>query len=372
MSNNKNNYHYNNSIVNLKPLLIGQMIGDSFLLPYEGLNKRLGKKRFLDSGFKQSLFLNYGMTSDDTDHMLMTAQALLDSYHNVSLFQKKLAWKLQFWFCTLPPGIGMATLKSIVRLWLGFSPTRSGVKSSGNGPLMRTPIIALYYAHDREKRQSFIKASTEITHRNADAIAASQGMGNFIAWLAVHGTLPNKISLKEILSDIAEPDKIWTHYVNITVDNLDKPMNEFIHILYRHSHFSDKAIHIGGVSGYIMHTAPFCLYVLYHMQNKQNNTHTNQNNELYQNAFKLIIEAGGDTDTIGAIVGACLGVLGAVNFEPALFKLFPFIDFKATQERLIYQHFWKKLLLKNLCCIPLVIAHVFVRGLKSLSLIFEK
>jgi ADP-ribosyl-[dinitrogen reductase] hydrolase len=350
----------NNKHPDLKPLLIAQMIGDSFLLPYENLNKKLAQKRFAKYHFKQSLCfgLGYGMTSDDTDHMLMTAQALLE-HDDVDAFQKSLARKLKWWLMTFPAGIGKATLQSVMRLWLGVSPKHSGIRSSGNGPLMRVPVIAQFYSGndeiDANKRHEFIKASTIITHKNNDTVVATQGMGNFIAWISQNKRLPDKTELGQILWNTPIKDDTWTRYVTILTRHIDLPLNDFIEKL------GCKTNH--GVSGYIMHTAPFVIYVLYHLKHIHSLS--------YQDAFALIIQAGGDTDTIGAIVSACLGVLEPQEFNAQITQLFPKVNLEDLENHLIYSHFWSRLWLKNLIAFPVIVIHVFIRLGLSVSLLWN-
>jgi ADP-ribosylglycohydrolase len=80
------------------------------------------------------------MVSDDTEHTLFVAQALLTHPEDVIAFQRCPAWKLRLWLLGMPAGIGLATLKAILRLWLGFPPSRSGVWSAGNcGELPELP-----------------------------------------------------------------------------------------------------------------------------------------------------------------------------------------------------------------------------------------
>ena len=70
--------------------------------------------------------------------------------------------------------------------WLGFSPARSGVKSAGNGAVMRAPIIGAWF-DDPDRIAPFVDASTAITHRDprarsgalAIAIAARNCSGFF-------------------------------------------------------------------------------------------------------------------------------------------------------------------------------------------------
>lgn len=320
-----------------KNLISGQAVGDSFLLPYEFLKKPWGTRRLEKYGYTQSLMKNFGVTSDDTDHMLMTFKAL--QYEDVKDFKKSLQKSLKYWLLTLPPGIGLTTLKAILKLWLGLS---GGIKSSGNGPLMRVPIIALFYAMNDNKRYDFIKASTETTHTNPDAIAASQGIGNFIAYIAKYEKLPSKHELKSVLLKMKVQDTIWLKYVDVLMLHVNSPLPQFLKALE-----CEKQI-----TGYIMHTAIASIYFIYQSLNPQE-------------VFKKIIEASGDTDTIGAIVGAYLGLLNPKGFTDEmknyLFKLESSSKQINELSRDVLDGFWLKLVIKNLISIPIIFAHGITR-----------
>jgi ADP-ribosylglycohydrolase len=81
------------------------------------------------------------MVSDDTEHTCMVAQALLAAGNDVVAFAGQLARRLRLWLLGLPAGMGRATLRATLKLWLRFPPKRSGMLSAGNGPAMRSPVL---------------------------------------------------------------------------------------------------------------------------------------------------------------------------------------------------------------------------------------
>ena len=111
--------------------------------------------------------------SDDTEHTFFVAQALLAHPNDPVAFQRCLAWKLRFWLLGVPAGIGLATLRAILKLWLGFRPTRGGVFSAGNGPAMRSGIIGAYFFDDPIRRKEFVSAATRLTHTDPKAEVAA-------------------------------------------------------------------------------------------------------------------------------------------------------------------------------------------------------
>jgi ADP-ribosylglycohydrolase len=148
--------------------LLGTAVGDAIGLPCEGLSKRRQDLLYPTLDGHHFLF-GRGMISDDTEHTCMVAQALIISAGDVQTFKKDLALRLRFWLLGLPAGIGYATLRSILRLWLGFQPEHSGIFSAGNGPAMRSAIIGVSYGNDSEKLRELVRSSTRLTHTDVKA-----------------------------------------------------------------------------------------------------------------------------------------------------------------------------------------------------------
>lgn len=82
----------------------------------------------------------------------MVVQAVLASGGEPEAFVRSLAWRLRGWLLGVPAGVGLATLRSGIRLWLGVPPSRSGVYSAGNGPSMQAGLLW------RETRAFFAQA----------------------------------------------------------------------------------------------------------------------------------------------------------------------------------------------------------------------
>ena len=82
-------------------VLLGTAVGDALGLPAEGLSRQRIARRW--GGQWQHRFLfGRGMISDDTEHTLLVAQALLQHPDNPTAFQQCLAWKLRLWLLGLP------------------------------------------------------------------------------------------------------------------------------------------------------------------------------------------------------------------------------------------------------------------------------
>src|SRR3954471_3357744 len=109
-----------------------------------------------------------GFVSDDTEQAALIAQCLARYPDDVDGCVRAFRRSLLGWSCRLPWGVGLATVRSCVRIGLGVTP--SGVLSAGNGAAMRAAIIGSFF-HDRpEQRRAFGRALAEVTHRDDRAV----------------------------------------------------------------------------------------------------------------------------------------------------------------------------------------------------------
>jgi ADP-ribosylglycohydrolase len=267
--------------------LLGTATGDALGLWCEGMSPRR-QRRFHAAAGHHFLF-GRGMTSDDTEHACMLAQALLVSAGDEPRFLRSLAWRLRFWLLGLPAGIGRATLRSILKLWLGFSPRTSGVFSAGNGPAMRSPLLGVCHGHDLSALRALVRASTRMTHRDPKA-----EFGALAVALAAHLAASERdvIALRQ-------------DYLPAVRAALGEGAGELLDLLERAvgSAAAGEATGAfavslglgGGVTGYMYHTVPVVVQAWLSRP------------EDYRAAVGGIIACGGDTDTTGAILGALIG-----------------------------------------------------------------
>ena len=262
-------------------LLLGTAVGDALGLPAEGISpNRI--TRLWRGDWRMRLVFGRGMVSDDTEHTIMVAQALLAAPDDVSRFQRILASKLRWWFLGLPAGVGMATAKACLKLWIGISPRRSGVWSAGNGPAMRSAILGAFFAEDPQKRREYVAASTRLTHADPRAEIAALAVAEAAA-LAVHGQIDQLLSILPNLADNHE----WLA--------ICAKLESAIQAGYTVSEFAQSVGLSHGVTGYAFHTVPVALFALLLHQDD------------FRSALTQVLNCGGDTDTAGAIVGALVG-----------------------------------------------------------------
>jgi len=253
-------------------------------LPAEGLSAQRIKRRWPD-GWKHRLLPGRGMVSDDTEHTVMVAQALIAAPRDATAFQRELARQLRWWFVRLPAGVGLATARSCLKLWLGFAPEQTGVFAAGNGPAMRSAVIGVFFADDPPRRREFVKAATRLTHTDPKAEVAALAVAEWAA-LATRMDEPAAtwLSALENLSGDAEWRHLSSRLREAWTDG--ETVEKFAHSLG----LGDR------VSGYAYHTVPVALYACL------------KHRESYEAAVTSAMNCGGDTDTVGAITGALAGI----------------------------------------------------------------
>jgi len=268
----------------LAGVLLGTAVGDALGLPAENLSPVKIRKRW-PGQWKMRFVFGKGMVSDDTEHTLMVARALREQPDDARRFQTALAWKLRWWLLALPGGVGLATAKACLKLWLGFPADKSAVVSAGSGPAMRSAIIGAFFATDPDRRKAFVLASARLTHRGWQAETAAWAVAEATA-LAVtnqHGDASRVLAVLAALSLASE----WQKLVINLKDSLaaGHSVSEFARVLHLER----------GVTGYALHVVPVALYAwLRHPGD-------------FRSTLTSALDCGGDTDTVGAIVGALSG-----------------------------------------------------------------
>lgn len=343
----------------LAGILLGTAVGDALGLPAEGLSPRR-RRRLLPGPWRHRLLFGRGMVSDDTEHALFVAQSLLKYPADKAAFQQSLAWHLRWWFLGLPAGIGLATAQACVKLCLGLPPTRSGVFSAGNGPAMRSAILGGYFHDDSHATEAFVRASTEITHTDPQAMIGALAVARLAAWAVEHEANhpPSIEEVSELLIQLGNHDPRWQQLVcEITV-----AFSAGLAV----SEFTAKLGLENGVTGYVYHTVPVAIYGwLRHYGD-------------FRNTVEAVLDCGGDTDTVGAIAGALAGATVGVKGIPGTW-LEGIIDWPRSvrlllqiAERLALQreegrplgpvaYWWPGVLPRNLLFLAVVLAHGFRR-----------
>ncbi|MEM1071946.1 MAG: ADP-ribosylglycohydrolase family protein [Planctomycetota bacterium] len=328
--------------------LLGTAAGDSIGLPREGLSRIRGSALFGEPPLSQQLLLGRGFCSDDTEHTILTLLAIHEAKGSTARFEQRLASSFRWWLVRLPAGIGFATLRACVKLWLGISSRRSGVWSAGAGPAMRSAIIGVCLEDDAVIREH-VHIASRITHRDPRAECGALCVAIAAKISAQHGG--------QIDDPAKVPIRIIDHVDHLLEDELKGHLLTASRMLESGASPTDFAAAIGqarGVSGYVNHVVPVALYCWLASPGD----------------FRTVVESsvccGGDTDTVAAIAGGVAGAGTGSTSIPSewLDSLAEWPCGVAWMAGVVTQPTrlpWVRLLIRNLLFIPLVLAYGFRR-----------
>lgn len=259
--------------------LLGTALGDALGLPCEGMSARRIARRF--GGVDRFRLLGAtGYVSDDTEQSALVAQAIARHPTDAAAATRDFRRALLGWFLRGPWGIGFATLRASAKILFGFR--NSGVRSAGCGAAMRSSVIGAIYAEDVAQRRTLAQAIAEVTHTDPRAVSAAVFAADAAAACArsPEGRPP------PLDSEIAATDSV--------------PLREALQraaSLARGQGGIEPAAREIGSSGFALHAVPFALFCFLRHRGSP------------LAAIRCAVEAGGDTDTIAAIVGAWSGAL---------------------------------------------------------------
>ena len=182
----------------------------------------------------------------------------------------------------------MATLKSILKLWL-FLPQRwQGTFSAGNAPSMRSALIGVFWAEEPELLRMHVRAATRLTHSDPKAECAALAVAFAAAQSARND---GRIDALEYARQVRTFLGTEGAELATLIDRAAKSVQAGEKTLT----FAQGMGLETGVTGYAFHTVPVALHAwLAHSGN-------------YREAVLAAIECGGDTDTVAAITGAIAG-----------------------------------------------------------------
>ncbi|MEE8472387.1 MAG: ADP-ribosylglycohydrolase family protein [Dehalococcoidia bacterium] len=265
--------------------ILGTAVGDAMGLPYEGLSRRRGE-RLIGPPDRHHFFFGRGMVSDDTELTCMVAQSIIASRTDVGAFQRQLSRRLRLWLLGLPAGIGWATLRSTLRLWIGFSAEKSGVFSAGIGPAVRAPVIGAAI-DDIELSRRLLLVSTRMTHTDPKAQYGASAVALASRMARRNETVAGADFLHHLQAELGTDGDELVSLIRAAVHSVDNGQST-----------AAFAAGIGlahGVSGYVYHTVPVSIHAwLSHQRD-------------FRSAITNVIDCGGDTDSTGAIVGGIVG-----------------------------------------------------------------
>ena len=149
---------------------------------------------------------------------------------------------------------------------------------------MRSAIIGAFFAENDVRLRPFVAASTRVTHTDPKAETAALAVARSAAWAC--GGAWDAASVLKMLASCGDDDE-W--------QQICRRLNEAHTGQETVAEFARSLGLESGVTGYAYHTVPVAIYAwLRHPAD-------------YHTALTRALDCGGDTDTVGAIVGGLVG-----------------------------------------------------------------
>ena len=325
--------------------LLGTALGDALGLPAEGMAASAITRRFgVLNRFR--LLGTMGIVSDDTEQAALVAAAVLGS-QSAAEAARRLERSLAAWICCLPWGVGRATLLACGRSLFRLRPT--GVQSAGNGAAMRAGSLGVIFVEQAGARREYGEALAQVTHRDPRAVQGALFVAEVAAGLA-RGLAPDA-AVQEGLAVLVAPGLRAgvVRALELATEGASRPL----------------AAQELGITGFVQHTVAFAAYCL-----------LRQEGDPLQDLASAI-SAGGDTDSIGAILGCWLGTQhGADALPRALLDRIQDGPFGPThlralaralaqraagEEAVVPDYSAAYALIRNLLLYPVILAHGFRR-----------
>jgi ADP-ribosylglycohydrolase len=314
--------------------LVGTALGDALGLPCEGMTARAIARRF-GKVRRFHLLGSTGYVSDDTEQAALVAQCLARHPEDAVECARAFRRALLGWFLRLPWGVGLATVRACLRILLGLDP--SGVRSAGNGAAMRAAVVGAFFRDRPAERRAFGTALARVTHLDDRAIEGALFVADLIA-----------VGPEAARAVVGEAE-------------LGAALDRAAGLAARQAGTAEAAA-VLGTSGYVVHTVPFALFCYLRFGGDPSL------------ALEEAIGAGGDTDSIAAILGAWLGARhGEASLPSPLVGRIHDGPFGPSHLRALAacladgapppRYSWPAAFARNLALYPVILAH----GLRRLS-----
>ncbi len=269
--------------------LLGLAVGNTLGLPVESWPSREIRRRY-PRGIREIDPLELKLPwDDDLAQAVILAEAILE--HD-TLRNDDLAARLMDWFESNGRGMGSQTRAVINALHQGMLPSeaakhvweRDGGLPAGNGAVMRCAPVAMRWPRDRAKLLEETENSSRVTH-----VDPRCSWSAFAVNLVVAEALNGRTASIDSVASIMEGAGVGPHTLHAVRDVA--------------GHTLEHLRLDGSTIGFTLKAMQAGLWCLEHPED-------------FEESLVLVIQAGGDTDTNGAVAGAVLGALRGASSIP--------------------------------------------------------
>lgn len=267
--------------------ILGGAIGNAMGGPFEG-----------QQGPLQYRGIEPWSVSDDTQLTLATCESIVECS---GVSAEHVAAQFLRWFrARRITGMGASTLKALRDLDAGANWSLAGAKgemSAGNGAAMRIAPLAFHLDPGINQDRQKIRDVCRITHHNEEAYVGALAVLTAIRLLSYLSVLPDVLlpAVVRYLPDSRIRDRV--------LEIIDLPDGLAT---------GEVAMRFGS-SGYVVDSVPLALYAVRFIIHQPLDV-----------VIRGVVEAGGDTDTIGSMTGQVCGVwIGASQISRRLIDRLP-------------------------------------------------
>jgi ADP-ribosyl-[dinitrogen reductase] hydrolase len=277
--------------------LVGLAVGDALGAPLEFWSKEKVNEHINIKGLKMSSFSRgeivypVGFYTDDTSQAICLAESLIEKGFDLDdQFKRYRKWFFEGYATPLDDkqyGIGQQTLRVLMEATRPIYELDHHIeKAGGNGSLMRSAPVGLYYQGNFEEIQEKSLYSSHVTHPNQVASWACVILNTVIS-LCIDGQ-----DKSAILSLVKEVYK----------EKMPKEIEDCLSTDY----FSMKTFEYP-VHGYSLNTLEIALWAWL-------------TSDTFEQSIEKAIRLGNDTDTFAAVTGAIAGSYYGINSIPDVWR----------------------------------------------------
>lgn len=277
-----------------KGALLGCAVGDALGAPVEGMSAEAIREKYgRVTGFVDARF-GPGRITDDTQMTVVLAHSILE----LGKFDKAhTGLKFGRWIAASDQGIkdargvGEASATASRRLHEGVSPEESGVDSAGCGAAMRVSPVGLRYFDEEEALYSSAAGQALLTHTDPRAVAGSAAIAFAVAaGVRDEGDLDRAALAADTGAFVLKLDRELSAKIAGLSDYLDAGPGE--------------GFAYTGNGGIASEAVPAALFAFLRSPYD------------LEESVVTAVNAGGDTDSIGAMAGAVSGAFNGTGAIP--------------------------------------------------------
>lgn len=268
--------------------IVGIAVGEALGLARQGFSRRMGLWLFGRGPLRYQAAPRMGVAGPRLHVTLTAGQAILRSYQKQAVFLKHSQRRLRWYLVTNPLWLSPKLVLAGLRLFWPSSEEERGMPSLGTELLARNLILSTALQGTGVRADRWVEGLAKLSQRNAEVAEASTLIAN-----AAH------------LASFCDPDsldaiEIWHELASETTDHgLGTLMDQMLPLLEQGCNVQAVAKKMGWGDGVPSHPYPVTLIAIYAWL---------RHPYRFRKAVEPAILLGGDTASVGAIVGGLAGI----------------------------------------------------------------